>query len=99
MHAEPVAAVQRLHLLLRVGRGVRDRAKLDLERTIVRASIGGTSVNVKLLPGEQVRAIERQPAGDYQRLSEQLNAIRAAEPGLIRNSWLPIFAVPVPSST
>lgn len=34
----------------------RDRAKLDLERTVVRAPVGGTTVNVKLLPGEQVRA-------------------------------------------
>lgn len=36
------------------------------------------------LDGAQVRTIERQPGGDYQRLSEQLNAIRAAEPSLIR---------------
>jgi membrane fusion protein (multidrug efflux system) len=33
----------------------RDRAKLDLDRTVVRAPLGGLAVNVKLLPGEHVR--------------------------------------------
>ena len=36
------------------------------------------------LDAEAVRAVERAPGGDYQRLSAQLNAIRDAEPGLIR---------------
>ncbi|MEZ5852131.1 MAG: HlyD family secretion protein [Hyphomicrobiaceae bacterium] len=34
----------------------RDRAKWDLERTVVRAQVAGTAVNVKLLPGEQVKS-------------------------------------------
>ncbi len=35
---------------------VRDRAKLELERTVVRAPVSGTAVNMRLLPGEQVKA-------------------------------------------
>ena len=34
----------------------RDRAALDLERTVITAPIGGTIVNLKLQRGEQVRA-------------------------------------------
>ena len=34
----------------------RDRAALDLSRTIVRAPVGGTVVNMRLQPGEQLRA-------------------------------------------
>jgi membrane fusion protein (multidrug efflux system) len=34
----------------------RDRAALDLERTVIVAPVGGTIVNLKLQPGEQVRA-------------------------------------------
>ena len=34
----------------------RDRAALELARTTVRAPIGGVAVNVRLQPGEQVRA-------------------------------------------
>ncbi len=34
----------------------RDRAKFDLERTVIRAPVGGVTVNVKMLPGEQVKA-------------------------------------------
>jgi membrane fusion protein (multidrug efflux system) len=44
------------HPLVREKVAVRDRAKLDLDRTIVRAPVGGLAVNVKLLPGEHVRA-------------------------------------------
>ncbi|MGE0767530.1 MAG: HlyD family secretion protein [Hyphomicrobiaceae bacterium] len=44
------------HPLVREKRAARDRAKYDLDRTIVRAPLGGLAVNVKLLPGEQVRA-------------------------------------------
>lgn len=43
------------HSLVREKLAMRDRAKLDLERTTVTASVGGVAVNVKLLPGEQVR--------------------------------------------
>jgi class 3 adenylate cyclase len=53
-------------------------------RTIDADAYGRLRAQVDELSGEQVRAIERQPRGDYQRLSDQLNAIRAAEPGLIR---------------
>jgi membrane fusion protein (multidrug efflux system) len=34
----------------------RDRARLDLERTTVRAPVSGTVVNFKVQPGEQIRA-------------------------------------------
>ncbi len=43
------------HSLVREKQAMRDRAKLDLDRTTVAASVGGIAVNVKLLPGEQVR--------------------------------------------
>jgi membrane fusion protein (multidrug efflux system) len=44
------------HPLVREKVAARDRAKLDLDRTVVRAPLGGLAVNVKLLPGEHVRA-------------------------------------------
>jgi membrane fusion protein (multidrug efflux system) len=44
------------HPLVREKMAARDRAKLDLDRTIVHAPLGGLAVNVKLLPGEHVRA-------------------------------------------
>jgi membrane fusion protein (multidrug efflux system) len=43
------------HPMVREKIALRDRAKLDLERTVVRAPVGGFAVNVKLLPGEQVK--------------------------------------------
>jgi len=45
------------HPLVREKRAERDRAALDLARTTIAAPIGGTAVNVKLQPGEQVRAM------------------------------------------
>ena len=44
------------HPLVREKQAERDRAALDLKRTTITAPIGGTAVNVKLQPGEQVRA-------------------------------------------
>lgn len=44
------------HPLVREKRAERDRAALDLERTTILAPISGTAVNVKLQPGEQVKA-------------------------------------------
>lgn len=44
------------HPLVREQRAERDRARLDLERTTIVAPISGTAVNVKLQPGEQVKA-------------------------------------------
>ena len=44
------------HPLVREKKAERDSAKLDLERTTIKAPIGGTAVNVKLQPGEQVKA-------------------------------------------
>ena len=44
------------HPLVREKKAARDRARLDLERTVIKAPIGGTAVNVKLQPGEQVKA-------------------------------------------
>ena len=43
------------HSLVREKQAMRDRAKLELDRTTVMASVSGIAVNVKLLPGEQVR--------------------------------------------
>ena len=45
------------HPLVREKRAERDRAALDLARTTIAAPIGGTAVNVKLQPGDQVRAM------------------------------------------
>ena len=44
------------HSLVREKMAMRDRAKLDLDRATVAAPVGGVAVNVKLLPGEQVKA-------------------------------------------
>lgn len=43
------------HSFVREKLAMRERAKLDLERTTVIAPVGGVAVNVKLLPGEQVK--------------------------------------------
>jgi membrane fusion protein (multidrug efflux system) len=45
------------HPLVREKKAERDRAALDLARTTIAAPVGGTAVNVKLQPGEQVRAM------------------------------------------
>lgn len=42
--------------MVREKMALRDRAQLELERTVVKAPVGGVSVNVRMLPGEQVRA-------------------------------------------
>lgn len=44
------------HPLVRERRAERDRAALDLARTTIAAPIGGTAVNVKVQPGEQVKS-------------------------------------------
>lgn len=44
------------HAMVREKMAARDRARLDLERTVVHAPLGGLAVNVKLMPGEHVRA-------------------------------------------
>ncbi len=44
------------HSLVREKMAMRDRAKLDLDRATVAAPVSGVAVNVKLLPGEQVKA-------------------------------------------
>ena len=44
------------HPLVREKRAERDSAALDLARTTIDAPISGTAVNVKLQPGEQVKA-------------------------------------------
>lgn len=44
------------HPTVRERAAERDRAALDLQRTVISAPIGGTIVNLKLQPGEQVRA-------------------------------------------
>ena len=45
------------HPLVREKKADRDRAALDLARATITAPVGGTAVNVKLQPGEQVRAM------------------------------------------
>ncbi len=45
-----------MHPLVREKRAARDRAALDLARTVIAAPHDGVVVNVKLQPGEQVRA-------------------------------------------
>ncbi|MBY0331358.1 MAG: HlyD family secretion protein [Acetobacteraceae bacterium] len=44
------------HPTVRERTAERDRAALDLQRTVIAAPAGGTIVNLKLQPGEQVRA-------------------------------------------
>jgi len=44
------------HALVREKRAERDRAALDLQRTDIVAPVSGTAVNVRLQPGEQVKA-------------------------------------------
>lgn len=44
------------HPLVREKRAERERADLDLARTIIRAPLGGTTVNVRLQKGDQTRA-------------------------------------------
>ena len=51
---DPKIATEK-HPTVREKMAVRDRAKLELERTVVKAPVAGTTVNVRLLPGEQVK--------------------------------------------
>ena len=44
------------HPLVREKRAERERAELDLARTVIRAPLGGTTVNVRLQKGEQIKA-------------------------------------------
>ena len=44
------------HPIVREKRAERDRAALDLKRATIVAPISGTAVNVKLQPGEQIKA-------------------------------------------
>ena len=43
------------HPMVREKIAVRDRAKLELDRTVIKAPVSGTAVNMRLLPGEQVK--------------------------------------------
>ena len=43
------------HPIVREKIAVRDRAKLELERTVIKAPVSGIAVNMRLLPGEQVK--------------------------------------------
>jgi membrane fusion protein, multidrug efflux system len=42
--------------MVREKQAERERAALDLSRTVIRAPLGGTAVNVKLQKGEQIKA-------------------------------------------
>jgi len=44
------------HPMVREKQAERERAALDLSRTVIRAPLGGTAVNVKLQKGEQIKA-------------------------------------------
>jgi len=44
------------HPLVREKRAERERAQLDLARTLIRAPLGGTTVNVRLQKGDQIKA-------------------------------------------
>ena len=55
LSGDPTIEVEK-HPLVREKLAARDRAQLDLDRTVVKAPLGGLAVNVKLLPGEHVRA-------------------------------------------
>jgi membrane fusion protein, multidrug efflux system len=44
------------HPLVREKRAERERAELELARTVIRAPLGGTTVNVRLQKGDQVKA-------------------------------------------
>jgi membrane fusion protein (multidrug efflux system) len=44
------------HPLVREKRAERERTQLDLTRTAIRAPLGGTTVNVRLQKGEQIKA-------------------------------------------
>lgn len=52
---DPKIATEK-HPLVREKMAARDRAKLDLDRTVINAPMSGLAVNVKLLPGEHIRA-------------------------------------------
>lgn len=44
------------HPMVREKQAERERAQLDLSRTVIRAPLAGTAVNVKLQKGEQIKA-------------------------------------------
>jgi membrane fusion protein (multidrug efflux system) len=44
------------HPMVREKRAERERAELDLARTVIRAPLSGTAVNVRLQKGEQIKA-------------------------------------------
>jgi membrane fusion protein (multidrug efflux system) len=44
------------HPMVREKQAERERAELDLARTVIRAPVGGIAVNVKLQKGEQIKA-------------------------------------------
>jgi len=44
------------HPMVREKRAERDRAQLDLNRTVIRAPLGGTTVNVRLQKGDPIKA-------------------------------------------
>jgi len=44
------------HPMVRERQAERERAELELSRTVIRAPLGGTAVNVKLQKGEQIKA-------------------------------------------
>jgi membrane fusion protein (multidrug efflux system) len=75
------------HPLVRDKKAERDRASLDLAHTAVVAPIGGVAVNVKLQPGEQVKAAtplfvivsERRPCVEANLKETELTHVRVGQ--------------------
>ena len=84
------------HPLVREKRALKDRAEYDLSRTVVTAPLGGVTVNVKLQPGEQVRAAtpvfvivtDTRPWVEANFKETELTHVR---PGLVANIVLDIY--------
>jgi membrane fusion protein (multidrug efflux system) len=84
------------HPLVREKRALKERAEYDLHRTVVTAPLGGVTVNVKLQPGEQVKAAtpvfvivtETRPWVEANFKETELTHVRA---GLVANIVLDIY--------
>jgi len=84
------------HPLVREKRALKERAEYDLARTVLTAPLGGVTVNVKLQPGEQVKAatpvfvivVDALPWVEANFKETELTHVR---PGLVANVVLDIY--------
>ena len=84
------------HPMVREKMAERERAQLDLARTVIRAPLPGTAVNVKLQKGEQIKAAtplfavvaESRPWVEANFKETELTHVR---PGLVANIVLDIY--------